>query len=186
MQSDSAAHPDVVGVRAPRQDDAQSSLCDAIAAQLRAAGCVFAEDEADILLETAGDDADRLAGLVRARADGAPLEPLVSWVEFAGRRLSVKPGVFVPRKRTLRLLDLVLGELRRLPGALARTFVEAFAGVAPLAAVVSSELPCVHVLACEQDPAALRHATANLAAAGASFSPTSYQGSPMPTVATST
>lgn len=167
MQSDSAAHPDVVGVRAPRQDDAQSSQHDEVTAQLRAAGCVFAEDEADILRETAGDDAGHLARLVRARADGAPLEPLVGWVEFAGRRLSVGPGVFVPRQRTLRLLDLALSELGRLPGARTRTFVEAFAGVAPLAAVVSSELPDVRVLACEQDPAALPHATANLAGRGA-------------------
>lgn len=167
MQSDSAAHPDVVGVRAPRQDDAQSSQHDEVTAQLRAAGCVFAEDEADILRETAGDDAGHLARLVRARADGAPLEPLVGWVEFAGRRLSVGPGVFVPRQRTLRLLDLVLSELGRLPSARTRTFVEAFAGVAPLAAVVSSELPDVRVLACEQDPAALPHATANLAGRGA-------------------
>ena len=127
MQSDSAAHPDVVGVRAPRQDDAQSTRRESIAAQLRAAGCVFAEDEADILRETAGDDTGHLARLVRARADGAPLEPLVGWVEFAGRRLSVGPAVFVPRQQTLRLLDLVLGELRRPPGTRARTFVEAFA-----------------------------------------------------------
>ena len=169
MQSDSAAHPDVVGVRAPRQDDAQSSQHEEVTAQLRAAGCVFAEDEADILRETAGDDTGHLARLVRARADGAPLEPLVGWVEFSGRRLSVGPGVFVPRQRTLRLLDLVLGELRRPPGTRARTFVEAFAGVAPLAAVVSSELPGMRVLACEPDPAALQHATANLASRGAAL-----------------
>ncbi|WP_019158208.1 class I SAM-dependent methyltransferase [Brevibacterium senegalense] len=169
MQSDSAAHPDVVGVRAPRQDDAQSSQHEEVTAQLRAAGCVFAEDEADILRETAGDDTERLAQLVRARAGGAPLEPLVGWVEFAGRRLSVGPGVFVPRQRTLRLLDLALGELRRPPGSRARTFVEAFAGVAPLAAFVSSELPGTRVLACEPDPAALRHAAANLAGRGATL-----------------
>lgn len=137
-----------------------------IAAQLRAAGCVFAEDEAYILIEAAGDDAERLAQLVQARADGAPLEPLVGWVEFAGQRLSVGPGVFVPRQRTLRLLELVLDELKQLPSARTRTFVEAFAGVAPLAAVVSSELPDVRVLACEQDPVALEHATVNLADRG--------------------
>ena len=178
MQSDSAAHPDVVGVRAPRQDDAQSSQHEEVTAQLRAAGCVFAEDEADILRETAGDDTGHLARLVRARADGAPLEPLVGWVEFAGRRLSVGPGVFVPRQRTLRLLDLVLGELRRPPGTRARTFVEAFAGVAPLAAVVSSELPGMRVLACEPDPAALQHATANLAGRGAALSSDVLSGLP--------
>jgi release factor glutamine methyltransferase len=157
MRSDSDARPPATGRGATQEDDAQSTRRESIAAQLRASGCVFAEDEADILRETAGDDTGHLARLVRARADGAPLEPLVGWVEFAGRRLSVGPGVFV------------LGELRRPPGTRACTFVEAFAGVAPLAAVVSSELPGARVLACEQDPAALRHATVNLASRGAAL-----------------
>lgn len=94
------------------------------------------------------------------------LEPLVGWVGFADLRLSVGPGVFVPRQRTLHLLHLALSELRRTSGIHARTFVEAFAGVAPLATAVSTELHGVHVLACERDPAALRYATVNLAGRG--------------------
>lgn len=67
--------------------------------RLRAAGCVFAEDEAALLRETARDAAD-LERMVRSRVEGLPLEHVLGWVEFAGRRYGIGPGVFVPRPRT--------------------------------------------------------------------------------------
>lgn len=134
--------------------------------RLRSAGCVFAEEEASILLESADGNPLLLDRLVKAREDGAPLEPLVGWVDFAGLRLSVGPDVFVPRQRTLHLLNLALRELLRGSPTRRRTFVEAFAGVAPLATAVSAELPGVRVIACECDPAALYHATINLGERG--------------------
>ncbi|MFD0773810.1 putative protein N(5)-glutamine methyltransferase, partial [Streptomonospora algeriensis] len=71
----------------------------AVAAQLRAAGCVFAEDEAEILLSsTRGGEA--LEARVERRAAGEPLEYLVGWAGFCGLRMAVEPGVFVPRRRT--------------------------------------------------------------------------------------
>ncbi len=71
----------------------------AIAARLRAAGCVFAEDEADLLVAAAAS-ADDLAAKVAKRAAGMPLEQVIGWAEFCGRRIMVDPGVFVPRRRT--------------------------------------------------------------------------------------
>ena len=74
-----------------------------VVARLRAAGCVFAEDEAALLREAAGPGARAevaLEGLVARRVAGEPLEHLLGWVAFAGRRWSVGPGVFVPRRRT--------------------------------------------------------------------------------------
>jgi release factor glutamine methyltransferase len=71
-----------------------------LVARLRAAGCVFAEDEALILTEAADGDAARLEELVAARAGGLPLEHLVGWAELDGRRWLVAPGVFVPRQRS--------------------------------------------------------------------------------------
>src|SRR5918993_4559434 len=71
--------------------------------RLRAAGCVFAEDEAALLLEAVEgrpDAGDELEGLVVRRVAGEPLEQLLGWAEFAGRRILVEPGVFVPRRRT--------------------------------------------------------------------------------------
>jgi release factor glutamine methyltransferase len=70
-----------------------------IVERLRAAGCVFAEDEAALLIETARDDA-QLEAMVRLRVDGLPLEHVLGWVQFAGERFRISPGVFVPRPRT--------------------------------------------------------------------------------------
>jgi release factor glutamine methyltransferase len=70
-----------------------------IVGRLRAAGCVFAEDEARLLAEAAGS-ADELERMVADRAAGRPLEVLVGWASFCGLRVAVAPGVFVPRRRT--------------------------------------------------------------------------------------
>src|SRR5690606_6885177 len=67
--------------------------------RLRAAGCVFAEDEARILLDAARRP-DELETMVARRVAGEPLEHVVGWAEFCGLRITVAPGVFVPRRRT--------------------------------------------------------------------------------------
>jgi release factor glutamine methyltransferase len=97
---------------------------DRVAARLRAAGCVFAEDEAALLLEAA-DDAAALETLVARRAAGEPLEHLLGWVELDGVRWAVAPGVFVPRQRSL----LLVAEAEALLAASA-------AGVRPAAPVL--------------------------------------------------
>lgn len=83
-----------------------------LVAALRAAGCVFAEEEAAVLLAAAGDDPSTLAGLVARRIAGEPLEVVVGWAEFAGRRILIDPGVFVPRRRTELMVRLAAGFLR--------------------------------------------------------------------------
>lgn len=70
-----------------------------IVSQLRAAGCVFAEEEA-VLLTAAASSSSELAELVDRRVTGVPLEHILGWVEFGGLRIEVDPGVFVPRRRT--------------------------------------------------------------------------------------
>ncbi|WP_433478617.1 putative protein N(5)-glutamine methyltransferase [Spirillospora sp. CA-142024] len=71
----------------------------AIVSRLRAAGCVFAEDEAQLILSTARTGADASA-MVERRAAGEPLEHVLGWAWFCGLRIAVEPGVFVPRRRT--------------------------------------------------------------------------------------
>ena len=71
---------------------------------LRAAGVVFAEDEAALLLEAATDPADLTARIAR-RCDGEPLELVVGWAAFDGLRVPVTPGVFVPRRRSEALVE---------------------------------------------------------------------------------
>ncbi|WP_308113737.1 putative protein N(5)-glutamine methyltransferase [Arthrobacter sp. ISL-30] len=81
---------------------------------LRAAGCVYAEDEAQLLLSAAAD-ASQLGSMVALRLSGLPLEQVVGWAAFCGQRISVSPGVFVPRRRTEFLVRLAAA--RAFPGA---------------------------------------------------------------------
>jgi release factor glutamine methyltransferase len=70
-----------------------------VAARLRAAGSVFAEDEARLLIATARTP-EELDAMVERRASGLPLEQVLGWAEFCGLRIAVDPGIFVPRRRT--------------------------------------------------------------------------------------
>ena len=89
----------------PNQDLSQ------VVARLRAAGCVYAEDEAALLVDASQGYADELDRLVSARVAGQPLEQLLGWVAFAGLRIAVGPGVFVPRVRTELLAEQALARL---------------------------------------------------------------------------
>ncbi|WP_040808204.1 putative protein N(5)-glutamine methyltransferase [Nocardia concava] len=91
-----------------------------LVARLRAAGCVFAEDEAALLLH-ATSDPDLLESLVAQRIAGFPLEHLLGWSEFRGLRVTVAPGVFVPRQRTVFLVDQAVELGRALGTALQRS-----------------------------------------------------------------
>lgn len=73
--------------------------------RLRRSGSVYAEDEAAALLDAA-TDVEHLERMVVRRVLGVPLEHVVGYVEFAGLRLAVDDGVFVPRRRTELLVDL--------------------------------------------------------------------------------
>jgi release factor glutamine methyltransferase len=70
-----------------------------IVASLRAAGCVFAEQEAQVLIQAARTPHE-LKAMVQQRSAGQPIEHVVGWADFCGLRVSVGPGVFVPRPRT--------------------------------------------------------------------------------------
>lgn len=137
-----------------------------IVAVLRAAGCVFAEEEAELLCSVASGSA--LDALVAARAAGTPLEHLVGWVEFAGLRVAVGPGVFVPRRRTELLVAQVLTLCSPPPPAAVpprpAVVVELCCGVAAVAAAVAAVLPEAEVHAADASPEALGYARRNLRA----------------------
>lgn len=88
----------------------------AIVSRLRAAGCVFAEDEAALLTGAAGSP-DELEAMVAARVRGLPLEQVIGWAEFRGVRILVDPGVFAPRRRSEFLVQtaISLGEAGTTP-----------------------------------------------------------------------
>ena len=127
-----------------------------IVTRLRAAGCVFAEDEARLLLSSARTPAE-LDALVARRADGLPLEQVLGWAEFCGLRITVAPGVFVPRRRT----EFLVHEAARLarPGAV---IVDLCCGTGALGAALAASVERAEVHAVDVDPAAVRCARRNV------------------------
>jgi release factor glutamine methyltransferase len=120
---------------------------------------VFAEEEAAILIEAAGPDDAELESLVAQRVDGAPIEPLVGWVQFGSLRLKVGPGVFVPRQRSRQLARAAVRVAR---GQGRPVVLEPFCGVAPIAASIVAAVPEAEVHAADIDPLALGYARRNL------------------------
>jgi release factor glutamine methyltransferase len=131
-----------------------------VVAALRAAGCVFAEDEARLLVETAATPAE-LAALLGRRVAGEPLEHVLGWAEFCGVRMAVEAGVFVPRRRSELLVRLAAAVLR--PGGVV---VELCCGAAAVAAALAALVPDLALHAVDVDPAAVRCARRNLEPAG--------------------
>ncbi|PZS36356.1 MAG: putative protein N(5)-glutamine methyltransferase, partial [Pseudonocardiales bacterium] len=137
----------------------------AVVIRLRAAGCVFAEDEARLLIAAARAPAD-LAALVERRAAGEPLEYVLGWAEFCGMRITVDPGVFVPRRRTEFLVHQALACLDRLaPSPAAAVVVDLCCGSGAVGAALVAARPGIELTAVEVDPVAVRCARRNLVGA---------------------
>ena len=141
-------------------------------ARLRAAGCVFAEEEAAILIASAAPG--ELDAMVARRAGGEPLEQVVGWAEFAGLRVLVDPGVFVPRRRSEFLVEVAV----LLAGG-SRVVVDLCCGTGALGLAVASRLASpaglppaglplagVELHAADLDPAAVACARRNVEPAG--------------------
>lgn len=121
--------------------------------RLRAAGCVFAEREAELLLAVPGD----VEASVARRVAGERLEDVLGWARFRGRRYSVAPGVFVPRHRSGFLVDLAVAHTR--PGDVA---LDLCCGTGALVGAVTDRVPDLTVHAVDLDPAAVACARTNL------------------------
>ena len=144
-----------------------------LVARLRAAGCVFAEEEATLLaqeVEGRADAASSLERLVERRVVGEPLEQVLGWAEFAGRRIVLEPGVFVPRRRT----ELLAAEAVRLAAAVTgrpAIVVDLCCGAGAIAVAVAAGVTAaggrVELVAADVDEAAVRAARRNLEPLGA-------------------
>jgi release factor glutamine methyltransferase len=144
----------------------------AVVARLRAAGCVFAEDEARLLVSAARTPAE-LTAMVDRRAAGAPLEHVLGWAEFCGSQIVVTPGVFVPRRRTVFLVEQVTALVRSIDRAIDRAIVvDLCCGSGAVAAAVGAAVEALELHAVDIDPAAVRCARRNLATLGG----TAYEG----------
>jgi release factor glutamine methyltransferase len=128
--------------------------------RLRAAGCVFAEDEARLLVAAATTSA-QLDALLGRRLGGLPLEHVLGYAEFCGLRIEVDEGVFVPRRRTDLLARQAAHET--FPGAVV---VDLCCGSGAVGAVVAATVGDVELHAVDVDPVAASCARRNLAAVG--------------------
>ncbi|GAA4598943.1 release factor glutamine methyltransferase [Actinoplanes octamycinicus] len=126
--------------------------------QLRAAGCVFAEDEADVLAGAAAGPA-ALSELVGRRCAGEPLEQVVGYADFCGVRVRLRPGVFVPRVRSELLVRVAVAEAGSRPDPLV---VDLCCGSGALGLAVRHRLPGVPLHAADLDPVAVACARDNL------------------------
>jgi release factor glutamine methyltransferase len=132
----------------------------AIVTRLRSAGCVFAEDEAEVLISAAATQAE-LAVMVDRRASGLPLEQVVGWAGFCGLRIAVDPGVFVPRRRTEFLVRQAIALAPPRP-----VIADLCCGSGAVGAALAAALDPAELHATDIDPAAVRCARRNLAASG--------------------
>ena len=157
------ARPQTNTIAATMSTPLSASAVSGIVGALRAAGCVFAEDEADLLIAAANSPAD-LSAILGRRIAGEPLEVILGWAEFAGLRIAIAPGVFVPRRRTEYLVRRALKLAS--PSAVV---VDLCCGSGALGAAIAAALPGVRLYASDIEPAAVRCARENLAGIGDVF-----------------
>ena len=130
---------------------------------LRAAGCVFAEEEAALIIEAATDETAVVA-MVRRRSLGEPLEQVVGFADFAGVRVRLRPGVFVPRVRSELLVREAVGRISD-----DAVIVDLCCGSGALGLAVKRQKPQVVLYAADVDPVAVACARDNLAGVGEVF-----------------
>jgi release factor glutamine methyltransferase len=145
----------------------------AIVARLRAAGCVFAEDEAALILGEAHSP-EEVESMVSQRVAGLPLEQVVGWAEFYGLRIVVEPTVFVPRRRTQFLVNQAVALAS--PGAVV---VDMCCGSGAVGAAILTRVPTVELYASDIDPAAVRAARRNIGDRGSVFEGDLYDSLPV-------
>ena len=131
-----------------------------VEARLRAAGCVFPEGEARLLISSAATSAD-LTSIVERRAAGEPLEHVVGWAEFCGMRIIVDPGVFVPRRRTEFLVTHAIAVGR--PRAVV---LDMCCGSGALGVAIAAHIGAIELHAVDIDPIAAVCARRNVADVG--------------------
>ncbi|WP_163102805.1 putative protein N(5)-glutamine methyltransferase [Peribacillus alkalitolerans] len=124
--------------------------------RLRRAGCVFAEDEARLLISEARSPED-LKKMVEMRAYGLPLEYVVGATEFCGLRIEVDRGVFVPRQRT----EFLVRQAEALSHS-SDIVVDLCCGSGAVGAALAAALGRILLYSVDIDPVAVRCAGRNV------------------------
>ncbi len=98
-----------------------------------------------------------LDSLVQRRVAGEPLEQVLGWAAFCGLRVGVRPGVFVPRRRTEFLVRTAARRSPPLPVVL-----DLCAGTGALAAAFASLVTVGGLHVTDVDPVAVACARSNI------------------------
>jgi len=102
--------------------------------------------------------------MVSRRVAGLPLEQILGWAEFCGRRVVVEPGVFVPRRRT----ELVVkaAAAAAVPSSDPVVVLDLCCGSGAIGLALSDMLPGLELHAVDVDPVAVRCARRNVEPVG--------------------
>jgi release factor glutamine methyltransferase len=130
-----------------RRPSRQRPLRARVASRLAEAGCVAPLDEADELIEAAATDEGLLDRLVERRVTGEPLAWVTGSVLFAGHRICVHTGVYVPRWQSEPLARRAV-ELLPDDGLAA----DLCTGSGAIAVALARARPTARVLATDVDP----------------------------------
>ncbi|MEH7503861.1 putative protein N(5)-glutamine methyltransferase [Neobacillus drentensis] len=128
--------------------------------RLRTSGCVFAEEEAQLLISGART-LDDLKKMVEMRAGGIPLEQVIGYTEFCGLRIKIDAEVFVPRQRT----EFLVRQAEKLT-CFGDIVVDMCCGSGAVGAALAATLGQIVLYSVDIDPAAVRCAGGNITAWG--------------------
>lgn len=145
-----------------------------VVTRLRDSGCVFAEEEAQLLI-TASGTMDELAQMVDRRVAGLPIEYILGWTEFCGLRIVIDTGVFVPRRRTEFLVQQAIATARPRKNIV----VDLCCGSGAIGMAVAAALGDVELYAVDIEPSAVRCARHNVADKGRVFQGDLYEPLPV-------
>ncbi|MED4217823.1 putative protein N(5)-glutamine methyltransferase [Priestia megaterium] len=123
--------------------------------KLRTAGCVFAEEEARLLISEA-QTLDKLTDMVEQRTTGLPLEHIIGWADFCGIRIEVEQEVFIPRRRTEFLVQQAASLTT--PGSI---IVDLCCGTGAVGAALAKIIGHIELYATDIDPASVKCARHN-------------------------
>lgn len=135
-------------------------ILESIVSKLRSAGCVFAEEETQLLISEAHFLPDLLKK-VEMRTKGIPLEYVVGWAMFCGLRIEVEKGVFIPRRRT----EFLVHQAEKL-ACVGDIIVDLCCGSGAIGAALAAALKEITLYSSDIDPIATQCAKRNVSKFG--------------------